>query len=151
MRQLLSVLILLVAFIGCPPARAGSDVALFGWQESRDEKTEERLYGFYLAPPAARKVFEADARGDARTVQALSAKLPKDAWMYGLMLRGELKSYRKEKITLFEPGPCGSILKLVAGSIEVDWKAGSLRVSLEVDQEGKRSDFVGNGYYRFRN
>lgn len=142
---------LLVAVIGSPSARAASDVVLFGWQESRDEKNQERLYGFFLAPPAVKKVFDADVLGDSKTVQALSAKLPTDAWIYGLMLRGKSKSYPKERVTLFEPSPCGSLIKLLSGSIEVDWRSGALSVSLEVEQEGKRVAFVGNGLYRFRN
>jgi hypothetical protein len=139
----LALLLLLVSV-----AHAASDVLLFAWQESRDEKTSEKQFGFFLAPAAVKKVCDADMKGDTKTVAALSAKLPKDAWMYGLLLTGESKTYLKENIALFEPSPCGSELKLDSGSVEVDQKAGTVRVLLMVKQDGKLSNFVGNGIYR---
>jgi hypothetical protein len=129
-------------------AHAASNVAMFGWQESRDEKSGERKFGFFVATAAVRKVFEATANGNTSEAQALSAKLPKDAWMYALLLTGEAKSYAKEKITLFEPKPCGSILELVSGTVDVDRKTGTVRVALKVRQDDKLIDFVGNGAYR---
>lgn len=128
-------------------AKAASGVTLFSWQESRDKNTGEKRIGFFLAPEPVRKVFEADAKGDTGKVQAQSAKLPKDAWIYGLMLTGEAKTYSKEKIALFEPSPCGSPLELDSGSIEMDRKSGTVRVALKVKQDGKVIIFVGNGLY----
>jgi hypothetical protein len=131
-------------------AHAASDVTLFAWQESREEKTGEKQFGFFLAPVAVKKIFDADAKGDAKAVEALSAKLQKDAWMYALLLTGESKSYAKEKIALFEPRPCGSELALMSGAVEVDRKAGTVRVMLKVKQDEKLIDFVGNGTYRIQ-
>jgi hypothetical protein len=139
----LALLLFLVSVV-----HAASDVLLFAWQESREEKSGEKRFGFFLAPAAVKRVVEADAKGDKKAVDTLSAKLPKDAWMYGLLLTGESQVYPKEKIALFEPSPCGSELELVSGSIEVDRKTGTVRVTLKVKQDDRLIDFVANGVYR---
>ena len=144
MKRLALILLLAVT------VHAATDIRLFFWQESRDAKTGEKLFGFFLAPEAVQKIFEADAKGHAKTVEALVAKLPKDAWNYGLLLTGESKTYKKEKITLFEPSPCGSELALFSGSVDVDRKAGTVHVALKVTQGGTVIDFVGNGVYQFK-
>ncbi len=126
---------------------ARAEVRLNFWQESRDEKTAEPLFGFLLAPAAMMAVVEADAKGDDKKAAALAEKLPADTWMYGLLLSGEATSYAKEKIDLFEPKPCGSMITLESGTVEVDRKKRTVRVALKVTQDGKVIDFVGNGTF----
>jgi hypothetical protein len=77
----------------------------------------------------------------------LGSKLPKDAWDYGVLLRGESKTYQKEEVTLFESSPCGDLPEVVSGMVEVDWKKQTVRIALKVVKEGKVVDFVGNGTY----
>jgi len=141
-------LALLLALIAT--AHASTDVRLFKWQESREEKTGEKQFGFFLAPEAVEKVAEADAKGDAKRAATLAAKLPKDAWLYGLLLKGESETYTKETITLFEPSPCGSELKLASGSVAVNRKSGTVHVNLKVKLDGQLSDFCGNGVYQIK-
>jgi len=139
-------LLLILTLTAC----AATDVCLFHWQEARDKKSGEKLFGFFLAPEAVRRVLEAEAKGDAKAAETLARGLPEGAWNYGLVLKGELNAYSKESIALFEPSPCGSLLTLFSGSVDVDRQAGIVRVALKVTQDGKIIDFVGNGVYHFK-
>lgn len=126
---------------------AHAEVRLNFWQESRDEKTAEPLFGFLLAPAAMMAAMEADAKGDTKTAAALAEKLPADTWMYALLLRGDTSAYSKEKLVLAEPKPCGSLITLESGTVEVDRKKNTVRIALKVTQDGKVIDFVGNGTF----
>lgn len=126
---------------------AASDIRVFRWQELRNAKSGEKQLGFFIAPRAVQAILEADARGDQKRVEALGAKLPEDAWNYGVLLSGESKIYQKEKITLFEPSPCGDLPEIASGTVEVDWKKRTVCIALKVMLEGKVVDFVGNGIY----
>ena len=129
---------------------AAADIRVFRWQESRDAKTGEKRFGFFIAPRAVQIILEADARSDQKTVEALAAKLPKDAWDYGLLLSGRSNVYQKEKIALFEPSPCGVLPEIASGTVEVDWMKSVVRIALKVVLDGKVVDFVGNGIYPFK-
>ncbi len=108
------------------------------------------MSGFFLAPKAVMNYVEADERGDAKAVKTLEARLPKNAWMYGLVLIGETQSYSKEKLMLFEPRPCGSELQIESGVVRVDHKAGIVHIALKVTQDGKIIDFIANGNFPIR-
>jgi hypothetical protein len=140
--------ILLALLLTASFARA--DVRLFLWLESHDEKTGEKLSAFALAPPAVMKWVEAGAKGDIKTAKALEEKLPKDAWMYAIVLRGEATVYSKDMLDLFEPKPCGDSLRIQSGTVEVNRKADTVRIALKVEQDGKTIDFIGNGVYPIR-
>jgi|ERR1035437_1791418 hypothetical protein len=131
-------------------AHASAEVRLFGWQESQDEKTGEKPYGFFLAPKAVMEAMEADAKGDAKAAKALVGKSQEELWDDGILLGGEATIYQRESLTLFEPSPCGSMLEVTSGSVEVDRKTGTMRVTLKVTQDGKLGDFRGNGTYAIR-
>jgi hypothetical protein len=126
----------------------GADVHAFGWQESRDEKTGEKHFGFFVAAPKlVRDMFVAEAKGDSKAASAIGARLPKDAWDYALLLTGESTSYSKEKVAMVVPSPCGDVIKIVSGTVEVDRKKNAVRIALQVVQDGKTVDFVGNGSF----
>ncbi len=139
---------LLLAVLLLATGLVRAEVRLNFWQESRDEKTGEALFGFLLAPTTMMAAMEADAKGDGETALKLGEKVQAaDAWMYGLLLRGEAPVYAAEKLLLFEPKPCGSLLALDSGTVEVDRKKRTVRVALKVTQDGKVIDFVGNGTF----
>ena len=127
-----------------------ADVRLFLWQEARDEKNGEKLSAFYLAPTVVMTWMEAMARGDSKLAESIEKKLPKDAWMYGLALHGEGQAFTKIKLSLFEPKPCGSLIQIESGSVELDRKTGTVRVALKVRQDGRLIDFIGNGDFPIR-
>jgi hypothetical protein len=145
MRELTVILVIALAAL-----QARADVRLFAWQESREEKTDEKQFGFCLAPSAVMKFMEADGKGDRKTAESLAAGLRKDAWAYVLKLTGELGVYSKERVVLCESGPCGSMIEIESGSVDVDWNAKTVRVGLKVVLDGKPVDFRGNGTYRIR-
>lgn len=93
---------------------------------------------------------EAKEKGDEKAADAFAEKLPSDSWMYALLLTGEEKIYRKDKIKLAEPKPCGDMLEVDSGTVEVDRKADTIRVALRVKQDGKLIDFIGNGKFSIR-
>lgn len=120
---------------------------MFWWQESLDNKTGEKISACYLAPEAVKAVYEAMARRDDKAAAALAEKLPKDAWSYILGLKGEAKIYPKDKIILAQGTICGDVFKLDSGSVEVDRKASTVRVTLKIIRDDQVVDFPGNGTY----
>jgi hypothetical protein len=92
-------------------------------------------------------VLEAGARHDEKAAEKIAAKVPKDAWDYILALNGEATRYSKEKITLAVPGPCGEILKIASGTVEVDRKKNTVSIDLKVEDEGRVVAFKGNGVF----
>jgi hypothetical protein len=123
-----------------------ADIHVFMWQESRHEKTGERQFGFYVASEAVKAAFEAEARGDDAEAGKLAQKIPSDAWMYGVLLQGEAKSYPREKVTMFRGH---DLIEVVSGQIAVDVKKRVVEISLEIRVDGKVVPFPGNGAFTF--
>ena len=111
------------------------------------EKTGEKLSGFFIAPLDVKAFYEAIAAGDEKKAEALASKLPKDAWSFILLLRGEELTFSKARIIMREGTICGDYPELSAGSVTVDRKSSTVRIALKVSRDGKLSDFVGNGEY----
>ena len=128
-------------------SQAASDIRVFWWQESKDEKTGENLSGFFIAPLAVKAFYEAMAAGDEKKAEALASKLSKDAWSFVLLLRGEETTFSKARIIMREGTICGDYPELSDGSVTVDRKSSTVRITLKVSRDGKLSDFVGNGEY----
>ena len=123
-----------------------SDLRAFMWQESRDEKTRERQYGFFVASEAAKEAVEAEARGNGGQAAKLAAKLPADTWMYGILLHGDAKAYPKEKISIVRGH---DLVEISSGHVIVDLKKRSIEIDLSVVTEGKSAPFLGNGTFEF--
>ena len=138
--KLLSFLLVLVS------NAVASDLRTFMWQESHDEKTGERQYGFFVASEAAKDALEADARGDSEQAARLAAKPPADSWMYGILLRGEAKMYPKEKISIIRGH---DLIEINGGRITVDLKKGTVGIDLAILVDGKAVPFPGNGTFSF--
>ena len=139
--------LLALMLLAALPAYGADDFRMFWWQESLDEKTGEKLSACYLAPEAVKAVYEAFAKGDETKAKDLADKLPPDARSYILAVKGEAKTYPKEKIVLAEGTICGDVFKLDSGNVEVDRKASTVRVALKIIRDGKLVDFPGNGVY----
>ncbi len=139
MKKLAIIFSLLLVTI---PARA--EVRLFGWQESQDEKTGEKLSGFFVAPKVVMEAIEADAKDEAvRGIRMIASRPPAEIWNYGIVLKGDALTYPKERLALFEPSPCGSMLEVVSGSVDVDRKAGTVRVRTESEASRQSQRFPG--------
>ncbi len=123
-----------------------ADIRVFMWQESRDDKTGERQFGFFVASNAAKEALEADPRGDAAKSEELAAKIPPEAWMYGVLLQGEAKTYVKEKISMFRGH---DLIEVTSGHITVDLKKRTVEIGLEILEDEQRMPFPGNGIFTF--
>ena len=143
-RAVLSLMLFLgIVLVGTAVA---ADIRVFMWQESRHEKTAGRQYGFYVASEDVRQVFEASARGDEKRSAELAGKIPSDAWMFGVLLEGEAKTYPKDKIKMFRGH---DLVEIVSGKITVDLEKRAIEIALEIMEEGKPSPFLGNGNFIF--
>lgn len=138
-----TILLLILAI----SARAATDVTVFHWHERHDEKQGGKVTAFFVGPTAVKEVFDAQARRDEKAVQELGARLPKDAWDCIVELRGEARTYLKDKITLAYMSPPKTIVEIVSGSVAVDRAKKTLRIALKIVLEGKVVDFAGNGVY----
>ncbi|MFO1451365.1 MAG: hypothetical protein U1F61_24610 [Opitutaceae bacterium] len=134
-------------FLAALTAQAAETFRVFWWQDSRDEKTGEKLSAFYLAPEIVMQVFQADAQGDTKTVEALAPKIPENAKLYIVLLKGESKSYSKDSIRLFDGPKCGTEHQIDSGGIKVDPKTGTVSVSLKLTDNGQVAAFEGNGRF----
>lgn len=134
-------------FLAVLTAHAAERLRVFGWQDFRDERTGESSSAFYLAPEIVMQCFQADARGDAKTVEALSPKIPQTAKLYVIVLRGDAKSHTKASIRLFDGPKCGTEFQIDSGVVKVDPKAGTVSVSLKLEDNGQVTVFEGNGTF----
>jgi hypothetical protein len=136
-------LFLLAAFT----AQAAEPFRAFWWQESRDVKTGEKLAAFYLAPEIVMQMFQADARGDTKTVEALATKIPDSAKLYVVLLKGENQSYSQASIRLFDGPKCATEYQIASGEVKVDPKARTVSISLKLTDKKKVAAFEGNGSF----
>ncbi|MDP3069013.1 MAG: hypothetical protein Q8N18_01935 [Opitutaceae bacterium] len=137
---------LLSLFLLAANIAIASDIRAFLWQESRDEKTREPQYGFFVASEAVKEVMEADAAGDSKKVERLSQKVPPDAWLFAVMLKGEAKQYSKEKISIARIDGHESVV-IVSGTIEAERAKRVVKIDLKIKSDGKTVSFPGNGTY----
>ena len=128
-------------------ARAATDVSVFRWVERDDEKRGAKTISFFVAPTAVKELFDADARGDQKAVEALGAKLPRDAWDCVVQLEGTAKTYAKDKVTLMYLSPPKTIVAIDSGVVEVDRAKKTVRIALKIVLESRVVDFIGNGVY----
>jgi hypothetical protein len=137
---------LLSLFLLAANIAIASDIRAFLWQESRDEKTRELQYGFFVGPAAVKEVMEAEAAGDAKKVEELSSKTPPDTWLFAVLLSGEAKQYSKDKISIARIDGHESV-DIVSGSVELEREKRAVKIDLKIKLEGKVVSFPGNGSY----
>jgi hypothetical protein len=125
---------------------SAADNEAFMWQETRDERTQERGFGFFVACRAVKEAMEADARGDDAKAAELAAKVPAGARMYGVLLRGEATEYQKEKISMFSGH---EVMEVSKGSIFLELRARVVKIALEILVDGKSVPFPGNGTFTY--
>lgn len=135
---------ILAWFLFSAGAALAADIQAFLWRETREEKTREPQYTFFIAPKAVREMVEASARGDDDAAEQHGARLAADAWLYTMRLTGGSRIYRRERILM---GSGHDIIEIAAGSVELDVAKREVKIALQIVREGAHVPFPGNGTY----